>query len=818
MVDFEKLGVFYIGRLFDIETGNPKNELLLYDSKDLVTHGLCVGMTGSGKTGLCIDFLEEAAIDGIPTIAIDPKGDLTNILLTFPELKPEDFFPWVNEDDARKKGLSIEEYAKEEAIKWQKGLEEWGQSKERIKKFREAVDLIIFTPGSNAGIPVSIIKSFSSPQKEVMEDSEIFNERITTTVSSLLDLIKRDSDPVKSRDHILISKIFDHFWKNGMDLDLSNLIQQIQNPPFKKIGVMDVESFYPMKERFELAVALNNLIASPSFNLWFEGVPLEIKNILYSPNGKPRISIFYIAHLNDKERMFFVSLLLNQIVSWMRSLSGTTSLRAIVYMDEIFGYFPPVENPPSKIPLLTLLKQGRAFGIGILLSTQNPVDLDYKGLSNIGTWLIGRLQTERDKLRVLDGLEGAMATSEKKFNRKEIDKILSSLGKRVFYMNNIHEDEPVIFESRWAMSYLRGPLTRDQVKKLIDPIRDHILEKSGSIFEEKVKPTVKEEILTKKEEIYSEKQILPPTIQQFFVPLKGSIPENTTLIYFPMLLGFASIGYSDSKLGIYHVQEKGYITSFVDSPIPIEWEKSKEIDFKISDLQKEAYPNAKFANLPVVATNPKNYDNWSKNFLNFIFRNETLELFRSPTFKEVSKPNESELDFKLRVKTLSFEERDKLLEKVREKYGTKIKSLQEKIRKAEQVMERETEQAKLQKTQTAISVGATILGAILGRKTSGLGTVGRATTAARSASRILKEQEDIKRAQESLEVYKKELQEIEKEFQLELDKITQNIDSLTENIEKITLKPAKKDIIIKLFALVWLPYIKDISGNLNPYW
>ena len=385
MQDFEKLGVFYLGKLYDLNTKTPKDELLLYDSKDLVTHAVCVGMTGSGKTGLCISLIEEAAIDGVPSILIDPKGDLCNLLLSFPGLTGEEFLPWINQEDAAKKGLSAQEYANQQAELWQKGLANWGQDSSRIQKLRSLVDMKIYTPGSSAGLQVSILKSFAAPEASLLEDSELIQERISTTVTSLLSLVGIEADPIQSREHILLSTIIDSMWRKGQDLDLAMLIQQVQTPPVSKIGVLDLESFYPTKDRFGLVMALNNLFASPGFNAWLEGEPLEIKQLLYTPEGKPRVAIFSIAHLGDAERMFFVALLMNQILGWMRTQPGTTSLRAIVYMDEIFGFLPPVGNPPSKLPMLTLLKQARAFGVGLVLATQNPVDLDYKALSNAGT-------------------------------------------------------------------------------------------------------------------------------------------------------------------------------------------------------------------------------------------------------------------------------------------------------------------------------------------------------------------------------------------------------------------------------------------------
>jgi hypothetical protein len=387
MQEYEKLGVFYLGQLYDLDAKERLDPLLLYDSRDLVTHAVCVGMTGSGKTGLCVGLLEEAALDGIPAIVIDPKGDLGNLLLTFPELRASDFRPWINEEDASRKGKTPDEYAAAQAELWANGLAGWGQDRERIQRLREAAEFTIYTPGSTAGRPLSILKSFAAPDASLRDDPELLGDKIETTVTGLLGLLGIEADPIQSREHILISTILKAAWQAGRSLDLPALIQAIQQPPVSRIGVMEVDSFYPAKERYGLALKLNNLIASPGFESWLTGEPLNIDGLLYTPAGKPRISIVSIAHLSEPERMFFVSLLLNETVGWMRTQSGTTSLRALIYMDEIFGYFPPVANPPSKKPLLTMLKQARAYGVGVVLATQNPVDLDYKGLSNTGRGL-----------------------------------------------------------------------------------------------------------------------------------------------------------------------------------------------------------------------------------------------------------------------------------------------------------------------------------------------------------------------------------------------------------------------------------------------
>lgn len=455
--NYEKLGVFYMGSKFDLATSSRTKDLVLYNSKDLTTHGICLGMTGSGKTGLCTVILEEAIIDKIPVIIVDPKGDMSNLLLTFPGLRAEDLQPWVNQDDAAKKGLSVNEFATQQAQFWKDGLSEWNQDASRIKKLRDSAQFIIYTPGSNSGIPISILKSFEVPSQEIMKDNEILREKIDSIVMGLLTLVGIKGNPIESREHILLSAIIENSWKQGQNLDLTTLVHLIQNPSMSKVGVLDLESFFPAKDRFSLVMSINNLLASGTFSSWLEGDSLDIQNILYTNDGKPKVSIFSIAHLDDNQRMFFVSILLNQVLSWVRTQTGTTSLRAILYMDEIFGYFPPVAEPPSKRPLLTLLKQARAFGLGVLLATQNPVDLDYKGLSNIGTWLIGRLQTERDKERILDGLEVASSSAGKSFDRQRIDKTLSTLQNRVFLMSNAHEDGLEILQSRWALSYLRAP-------------------------------------------------------------------------------------------------------------------------------------------------------------------------------------------------------------------------------------------------------------------------------------------------------------------------------------------------------------------------
>ena len=821
MQDFEKLGVFYLGKLYDLAAKTPKEELLLYDSKDLVTHAVCVGMTGSGKTGLCISLIEEAAIDGVPSILIDPKGDLCNLLLTFPGLTGAEFLPWVNPEDAAKKGLSPQEFANQQAEMWQKGLASWGQDASRIQKLRSLADFKIYTPGSNAGFPVSILKSFAAPEASLLEDNDLIQERVSTTVTSLLSLVGIAADPIQSREHILLSTIIDSMWRQGKDLDLAMLIQQVQSPPVSKIGVLDLESFYPTKERFSLVMALNNLFASPGFNSWLEGEPLDIKQILYTPEGKPRVAIFSIAHLGDAERMFFVALLMNQVLGWMRTQPGTTSLRAIVYMDEIFGYLPPVGNPPSKLPMLTLLKQARAFGVGLVLATQNPVDLDYKALSNAGTWFIGRLQTERDKNRLLDGLEGVATTTGMQLDRQDMEKILSSLGSRVFLMNNINDDEPVIFQTRWALSYLRGPLTREQIKTIMAPIKAVSAAALVPSPAAQAAPAA-----TAAAPIYTpaptpaqrpsgQQPSLSPDVPRFFLPPGVRAPSGHTLYYLPKLLGAAKVNFSDTKTRVDTTQNLAFTTPITDEVIPVNWEDSEELRIALTDLERTAPQEAQYGELPAPASLAKSYVTWTKDFVTWLYGTQELELWMSPGLKKISQVGESERDFRVRLQQEAREVRDEAVEKLRQKYASQMNTLKERIRKAEQAVEREAAQAKNQQTQAAISIGSTLLGAFTGRKKLSSSVFGKAATAARGVGRSMEAKGDINRAKETVQALQEQLSDLEAQFEEESNTLAAKIDPATESLETITIRPKKTDISVQIVALVWMPYWKDQQGTLT---
>ena len=822
MTDLDKLGVLYLGRVIDSETRQPTPEPILYDSRDLVTHAVCVGMTGSGKTGLCTVLIEEAAIDGIPAIVIDPKGDLGNLLLTFPELRPSDFAPWADPEAARRKDMTPEVFAAAEAARWRAGLAQWGQDGERIRRLWESTEITIYTPGSSAGVPVSVLRSFAPPPAQIRDDVDLMRERVSTLATSLLGLVGVESDPVRSREHILLSTLLERSWREGRELDVASLIQQVQRPPLDRIGVLDLESFFPAKDRFDLAMSLNGLIAAPGFSAWTDGEPLDVQQLLYTREGRPRIAIFSIAHLSDSERMFFVSLLLNETLGWIRSQPGTTSLRALVYMDEIFGYVPPTANPPSKLALLTMMKQARAFGVGVVLATQNPVDLDYKALSNAGTWFVGRLQTERDQLRVVDAIEGAAAAAGTPLDRRAIERTLSALGHRVFLMHNVHEKGPALFQTRWAMSYLRGPLTRGQIKALTDANRPPGPESSAgqgfspasgspasrapeSRSPESRSPEGLPHVRSETETAavaappVPPRWVVPADVPQFFAAASGPATSR------PMLLGAARVRFVSSKFDVDDVRDVAVVTPIASGATGVDWDASGDAPFALGDLSRDMPPAASFEDLPAEAQRPKPYERWTKAFISWLAREQKLTLYRSASLKLVSRPGESEAAFRSRVQHAARERRDEEVGRLRERYAPKAAAFKERLRRAELGVTREAQQASQSSMQSAISFGATLLGAVLGRKVLSGTNIGRATTAARSAGRVMKEKEDVARAKETVAAVETQIAALEAKLSEEIAALETADAARQAPLEAIEIAARKSGIEVQSVALVWVP-------------
>jgi hypothetical protein len=800
--DYEKLGQFYLGRSYDGAAKKVEDGLILYDSKDLVTHGVVLGMTGSGKTGLCLALLEEAAMDNIPAIVIDPKGDIANLLLMFPELDAQSFRPWINEDDAAKQGVSADAHAAKTAAMWQNGLLEWGQDPQRISTLRDKVDITIFTPGSKAGIPVSILSSLAVPPVEIMDDAELLGERVESTVSSLLSLVGVEVAGTQSPEAVLLGVIFQQAWVCGQDLSLETLIRHIQKPAFDKVGVMDLESFLPEKPRQALAMKFNNLLASPGFATWLDGAPLDIAKMLHTAAGKPRISIFSIAHLGDAERMFFVSLLLNQMLGWMRGQPGTTSLRALLYMDEISGYLPPTANPPSKRPLMTLLKQGRAFGLGCLLATQNPVDLDYKALSNIGTWFLGRLQTERDKLRVLDGLEGAAGTQNARFDRGEMERLLSGLGNRIFLMNNVHEDGPVLFHVRWVMSYLAGPLTRSQIKTLMDPKRAEYDAAAGAkiVSPAAANPMALPGLAAAGATAGTARPLVGVGVTEGFARPAGAAQD---VIYQPHLLREGVVNFASAKIGL-----DGSRSVCVVNPIRaggIDWDQTLAPPPKFEDAASEPAAGAGFGGLAGYAMNAANYKQVGKEFAEWLYQNERAEVFFCPALKEWSRFGETEADFRARLLHQAHEARDAACDKLKEAAAKKIATLEGRLRTAESQLAREQTEATASKVQAGVSVLGGILGGLFGRKV-GLGSLTRASSAIGRASSAYKQQQDVANAEAKMAGIGGEIEAIQADLQAGIERMAAAFDPAALVLETESIKPAKTDVKVTKVALLWLPF------------
>ena len=710
--DIEQPASFYLGREYDLaRRAVLPDKYVLYDARDLTTHGVVVGMTGSGKTGLGISLLEEAAIDGIPSVILDPKGDLTNLLLQFPDLDPKRFEPWLNEEDAKQKKLSPAEYARQLAEQARQGLAETGQSPERIGRLAAASDWRIYTPGSEAGLPLSILGAFVAPKDKMPR--EALTQKIDATATALLGLTGIAADPVQSREHILVAQLLLHAWTKGRDLDLAGLILQIQNPPIRTVGAYNLEAFFPAKDRLKFASTLNNVLAAPSFSTWTTGEPLDLGAMLYR-GGKPQQLIFYVAHLDDTQRMFFTTLLLEEVLSWTRRQSGTTNLRALLYFDEVFGYLPPhPANPPSKGPLLTLLKQARAFGVGVLLATQNPVDLDYKALSNAGTWFVGKLQTERDKARLLEGLDTVAAETGTLTDRGHLETVISSLGQRVFLLHDIHRPGPVLFQSRWALSFLRGPMTREQVARLMEPVKQraaapaplaiplctHCHAELGpdvtdrcpacgqppwAAAQVRLQDKAFRETLTKAAVVASAPAakeqstehlppVLPQDVTQFYVTPAAPLPANAAVEYQPFVLGWGEVTFVVNKRqGVEHTQTLALLAAPPASGSPVAWERAEPLR---QPLAPAPLPGARWASVPNTLDTGRKLKSLEKGFADYLYGSQRLSLYENRPLGLTSAPGEALAAFRERCRAAAQEEARKALEMERVKFAPKFEAL-----------------------------------------------------------------------------------------------------------------------------------------------
>ena len=804
---------FYLGRIFDPNKGEVTPETLLYDPDDLTTHAVCVGMTGSGKTGLCIDLLEEAALQGIPALMIDPKGDITNALLHFPELRAEDFAPWVNPDQARREDKTIEQAAADAAALWTKGLAKWDIGPDRIQALKDAAHFAIYTPGSEAGIPVNILASLKAPGIPWDENREMLAEKISGIVMGLLGLVGlNDLDPVRSKEHILISNIFESAWSKGKDLDLTELIMQIQNPPFQKLGVLELDYFFPEKDRQELSIMLNSILAAPTFQAWIEGEPLDIEKLLFGPDGRPRHSVFYIAHLSDAERMFFVTLLYAAVETWMRKQKGSTTLRALIYFDEIFGYLPPVKNPPSKTPMLRMLKQARAFGIGQVLVTQNPVDVDYKALSNAGTWFIGKLQTEQDKNRLLDGLEGAAPG----LDRKTYDKLISTLDKRVFLLHNVHEDEPVLFHTRWAMNYLTGPLTRVQIPALNDLAgagKSTPVQSASSQPKSTASPDAVGESLT------STRPNVPAGIDEYYLPnnlsfLKAvdqagiSAPQDIDyqVVYKPALIAQANIRFMKRNYNLDYDLVSTALVREPDQTGRVRWEDWVADPIDLDDLEPGARAEARFHDLMTPLSDGTKLRGLETDFKDWIYHSVTVSVRSNEELEVYAGPEVSQGDFRRMCAEAAENALEEEKKKVTSSFEKKLDTIKDRLMREKRELDEDEVELSQRKMEEVGKHAENLIRLLAGRQRS----ISTSLTKRRMTSQA---KADVKESLEMIEQYKKEIEDLERDRLEALSEVEDKWrDILEDNIE-IPVTPYKKDILMDLFGVGWLPYYVYNDGG-----
>jgi len=814
---------FFIGREYDLENKEITDDKIFYDPADLTTHMFVTGMTGSGKTGLCVGLMEEAALQNIPAIVIDPKGDLTNLVLHFPELLPEDFEPWIDPEAARREKKTQLEMATETATMWKDGLADWGIYKDSIEKLKNSAEFTIFTPGSSSGIPVDILSSFAAPELDWIDNQEILRERIASNITALLGLIGyNDIDPLSSREHILLANIMEFYWSKGQSFDLSDLIMQTQSPPFDRLGAFPIDRLFPENDRFALAMKLNNFLASPSFQTWMQGKSLDIQKMLYSDNGKPKQSIFYIAHLSDNERMFFVTLLFGAIESWMRRQSGTSGLRAIVYFDEILGYLPPVANPPSRPIMLRMLKQGRAFGVGLVLATQNPVDMDYKALSNAGTWMIGRLQTDQDKERLMDGLQSASGN----IDRSEANKLLSNLGKRIFLLHNVHEKSLKLFSTRWVMNYLAGPMTRTQIPALnelagVNNRKSSTSTSRSAANEPKTQPLKSQSSASEPTITQSVlKPVIPSGIMEYHLPnnltlqnaakndnvnLSGT-SKITAIEYHPRLLAQAEVRYLDRKYNIQTMQKK---TTLIEDETGrmVRWDDHLINPIESNLLEHGALPETGYQELPVWMVDPKTLKILQSDFEDWIYRTDHLTIKANQSLKLYAGPDVSEQAFDAEVKEAIKEQMNLEIEKIKATYEKKIAALEQKLEKEKRDVENAEDTLGQRRLEEAGTHGEVLLAFLSKRRKSISSSLTKRRMTAQAKAKLEKEKEDVEFAIENLNV-------LEEEMKSSIAKLEAAWKEKKNEITEINITPLKKDIFVEFFGIAWVPYyIVNVDGR-----
>jgi hypothetical protein len=810
-------GSFHLGRTIDPKTGEPGTDEVVVGSSELTTHGVIVGMTGSGKTGLAVVLLEEARLAGIPTLVLDPKGDMTNLALVFPDLAPASFRPWVSEAEAQAAGVSPDEYAAKQATVWREGLEASGIGPERLQALQASGDVTVYTPGSTAGVPLDVIGSLGAPPLSWETEEEALRDEIEGTVTSLLALVGIQADPLASREHVLLSNLIENAWRAGRDLDLGTLIGEIQAPPIRKLGVFEIDQFFPPADRTKLAFTLNALVASPSFAAWGQGEPLDPQTMLFTADGKPRCAVVYLAHLSDEERQFVVTLVFSKLVTWMRGQAGTPDLRALAYMDEVFGYVPPSASPPPKKPILTIFKQGRAFGLGLVLSTQNPVDLDYKAMSNAGTWLVGRLQTENDKARVLEGLRSAAGDTDV----AALDAAIGGLGKRRFLLVSARSSAPRLLATRWAMSYLCGPLTKEQVARLepktaaadegtLQAATGSVETPAAEATQAEPAPAATQAPAPAQELAADETTVAPPVASGVpvcfldpaapWAPGIGAVPGSNRLRAF--LAARVSLRYDDSTAAVDEQEEFEAVYGPVDGGVDLESET--QVDYDDRDFAAAAPAGAVYVLPGAPVDKAAFFTDTAKEIRRRLVDRRPLELQRNRTLKLVSRPGESEGDFAARCDAAAQERADAEAAKIRDRLEAKRDRLDRALEQAQRrVEELEVDTRSRQTTEVLAGAGA-LLGALFGGRRSTRSMAGALSGAASRRGMSSRAAERKETAEQKVEATKDDLAELEQEIADEISEIDERWRGAAAEVDTLSIRLEATDVRVVETRLVWV--------------
>lgn len=805
----------HVGGLVDAATHERTGDDVKLKSEDFTTHGVIVGMTGSGKTGLGVVLIEAVLAANLPTLLIDPKGDLTNLCLTFPELSPAEFRPWIDNAQARAAEQTPDEFAAAQAAAWTEGLAGWGYGPDQIKALRAAVDFTIYTPGSQSGVPINLVGSLQVPPTD---DVEVISDEIEGFVSGLLGLVGIDADPLASREHILLSNLIQHSWSQGAALDLPTLVGQIQQPPMRKLGVFELDQFFPADDRTKLAMKLNGLLASPTFAAWGAGQPLDIQSLLYDADGKPRCAIVTTAHLSDEERQFVTSMLLSKVVTWMRRQSGTTDLRALVYMDEVGGYLPPTANPPTKKPIMTLMKQARAFGVGVVLSTQNPVDVDYKAISNAGMWMIGRLQTDRDKQRLLDGMNAAAGGVD----IGAVSDTISALAKREFVLRRAGKDVPEVFTTRWAMSYLRGPMTRDQIKQVMG-------ERAGTGSGTAAPPATPAPAAAASpadEAPVAATISAPPAAAPLDADATPVMPEvaggvavrwvdpaspwlasvggsTTSTTHAAAIVARVQLRYDETKADLVHDEE--YETVIFPLGEQVDVTTAASVDYDDRDLRTAAPTTISYRLASAPIGQAAFWKKIGSDLTDHVTRSRSLEIPVNTGLKLYGRPGETEEEFGTRCAQVADDKADAELAKLRDKYEKKATTIRNRMGAAKDAAEVAAEQQKGRERGDLLSTAGSILGGLLGGRRSRGGLVGTIGRAAGRRSKTGAAGERVEAAQNKVDRLQIELEAVEAELAEEITEIDARWMGLATQTSTLAVPLERTDVKVTSLALAWLP-------------